>query len=604
MAVGGGSATGNIETKGDRDWFAVDLEAGKSYRIDLEGSSKDHGTLFDPAILGIHDSNGDRIANTGNNNGYDEFDSVVIFTPEADGAYYIAAGSHSFRSGSSLLSYTGSYRLSVTEATVTDDHSADTGTSGTVAVGSSTIGEIETSGDRDWYAVTLDAGTTYRIDLTGSDTGRGMLSDPYLSGIHDSNGDRVAGTGNNNGGGGRDSRVFFTPDAGGTYYVNAGAIDSELGTYRLSVTESEPDVAADTGTGATVAVGGSVTGEIDYEGDRDWFAVTLQAGKSYGIDLEGSWTGQGTLSDPYIRGIYDSSGGLIAGTENDDGGLDRNSRVAFTPDADGTYYIAAGAYNSEVGTYRLSVTEADADHSADTGTSGTVAVGGSVVGEIETFYDQDWFAVDLEAGKTYRIDLEGYYAGQGTLYETHLRGIYDSNGDRIPDTENTDGQDGYNAFVIFTPEAAGTYYIAAAGLITYRGTYRLSVAEVTPGVTIIDDHSADTDSSGTVAVGGSATGRIDYEGDRDWFAVELEAGKSYRIDLEGPYTGGGTLDDPYLRGIHDSNGDLIPGTEMDDGGHRLNSRISFSPDAAGTYYIAAGADWGVGTYELSVEEVL
>ena len=36
-----------------------------------------------------------------------------------------------------------------------------------------------------------------------------------------------------------------------------------------------------------------------------------------------------------------------------------------------------------------------------------------------------------------------------------------------------------------------------------------------------------------MTVGGSATGEIDYWGDRDWFAVELEAGTTYRIDLEG-----------------------------------------------------------------------
>ena len=41
-------------------------------------------------------------------------------------------------------------------------------------------------------------------------------------------------------------------------------------------------------------------------------------------------------------------------------------------------------------------------------------------------------------------------------------------------------------------------------------------------------------------VGGSATGNIDSPGDRDWFAVELEAGKTYRFDLKGWSTGGGT----------------------------------------------------------------
>ena len=70
-----------------------------------------------------------------------------------------------------------------------------------------------------------------------------------------------------------------------------------------------------------------------------------------------------------------------------------------------------------------------------------------------------------------------------------------------------------------------------------------------------DDYLATTGTTGAVSVGGSATGDIEtWRGDRDWFAVSLEAGKTYRFDLEGAPTGGGTLPDPYLRGVHDAIG--------------------------------------------------
>ena len=39
------------------------------------------------------------------------------------------------------------------------------------------------------------------------------------------------------------------------------------------------------------------------------------------------------------------------------------------------------------------------DYSADHFTVGTVAVGGSATGVIETAHDQDWFAVELVAGR-------------------------------------------------------------------------------------------------------------------------------------------------------------------------------------------------------------
>ena len=103
------------------------------------------------------------------------------------------------------------------------------------------------------------------------------------------------------------------------------------------------DYTSNTQTTGAVTVGGSTTGDIETGGDQDWFEVTLEAGKTYQIDLEGSRTGEGTLRNPYLRGVHDEHGDLIAGTTNKNGGTGRNSRVFFTAEEDGTYYVAAGA---------------------------------------------------------------------------------------------------------------------------------------------------------------------------------------------------------------------------------------------------------------------
>ena len=591
-----GSATGDIERAGDRDWFAVTFEAGKTYRIDLEGSPTDAGTLGDPRLRGIHDADGNLIEGTDDDDGGDGRNSRLTFEADADGTHYIAAGARG--------SDAGTYRVSVTE--LEDDYAADTGTAGTVAVGGSVTGSIDYPHERDWFAVTLEAGKTYRIDLEGSWTDAGTLGDPWLRGIHDSDGNLISGTDDDDGGDGRNSRLMFRADADGTHYIAAGAWSSDAGTYRVSVTEVEDDYAADTGTAGTVAVGGSVTGSIDYSNDRDWFAVTLKAGKIYRIDLEGSATDAGTLGDPRLRGIHDADGNLISGTADDDGGDGRNSRLTFEADVDGTHYIAAGARGSDAGTYRVSVsvTELEDDYAADTGTAGTVAVGGPVTGSIDYSNDRDWFAVEFEAGKTYRIDLEGSSTDAGTLGDPYLRGIHDGDGNLISGTADDDGGAGYNSRFTFRADVDGTHYIAAGARGSGAGTYRVSVTEVR------DDYAADTGTTGTVAVGGSVTGSLDYSNDRDWFAVTFEAGKTYRIDLEGSATGAGTLRDPYLHRIHDSGGNLIADTADDDGGVGYNSRLTFEADRDGTYYIAAGAyeagasGNGTGTYELSVEEVL
>ena len=602
-----GWATGEINYPGDRDWFAVTLEAGKAYRIGLEGRQTKAGTLSDPYLRGVHDAHGNLIAGTTDDNtgGYGP-NARVLFTPEESGTYYVAAGAAGTGSGT--------YALSVKKMPY-DDFGAWTGTNGTVAVGGSATGEIDYRGDRDWFAVTLEAGKEYRIDLEGRPTWSGTLWNPYLRGVHDADGNLIAGTTNDDGGNGRNSRLYFTAEESGTYYVAAGTHPISEGTYRLSVTDVTDDYAAGTGTSGTVAVGGSARGEIEKPYDRDWFAVTLEADKTYRIDLKGTWTGDGTLNNPYLHGVHDADGDLIAGTTNYGGGTGLNSRLYFTAEESGTYYVAAGAYSSAYyiseGTYRLSVTYLTDgipdDYAAGTGTSGTVAVGGSATGEIEVAYDQDWFAVTLEADRTYQIDLKGSRTGDGTLWNPYLRGVHDANGDRIAGTTDDDGGSGRNARLLFIPDEAGTYYAAAgASHDNDVGTYRLSVTDVTDVTDdIADDYAAGIGTSATVAVGGSATGEIETAGDRDWFAVTLEADRTYRIDLKGSWTGDGTLWDPYLRGVHDANGDRIAGTTDDDGGTGLNSRLLFTADEAGTYYVAAGAfSSREGTYTLSVEEVM
>ena len=405
------------------------------------------------------------------------------------------------------------------------------------------------------------------------------------------------------------SQVMHDGHPNAIAYIEFGrdlALDAATAT--AGITDDHP---GSTDTGAAVAVEGSVAGEIEYAGDRDWFAVTLEAGKTYRIDLEGSSTGAGTLDDPYLGGVYDADGFRIYSTANDSvpGG---NSRSFFTPTEDATYYVSAGADGNDTGTYTLSVTEIVDDFAAGPATIGTVTIGGPATGTIEYAHDFDWFAVTLEAGKTYRIDLEGSSTGAGThdnpylggVYDAdYLRGVYDADGFRIYSTAN-DSVPGGNSRSFFTPTEDATYYVSAGDNGNDTGTYTLSVTEA------VDDFAAGTRTTGTVPVGGSATGTIEYAHDFDWFAMTLEAGKTYRIDLEGSPTGVGTLEAPYLGGVYDTDGHRLPGTSDDDAVPNVNSRVDFTATEDTTYYVAAGSfyyrDYGafVGTYELSVEEVL
>ncbi|PID74976.1 MAG: hypothetical protein CSB28_00330 [Desulfobacterales bacterium] len=116
-----------------------------------------------------------------------------------------------------------------------DDYGDSIGTAGDLSSPSSITGNIETSRDRDWFRVSLDGGTTHWIDLEGSPSNKGSLQDPYLHGIYDSRGSRIAGSRDDDSGMGKNSLLEFTPDSDGYYYISVGASGNETGTYELSI---------------------------------------------------------------------------------------------------------------------------------------------------------------------------------------------------------------------------------------------------------------------------------------------------------------------------------------------------------------------------------
>ena len=125
-----------------------------------------------------------------------------------------------------------------------------------------------------------------------------------------------------------------------------------------------------------------------------------------------------------------------------------------------------------------------------------------------------------------------------------------------------------------------------------------------------DEPTGGVTTTRSVEVGSSYVGFFEVENDVDYIAVELVAGVTYQIDLEGSATNSGTLLDPLLLGIFNSNNVQVSATSntIDDGGVALNSRILFTPTVSGTFFIAArsfpnspGAGTDVGSYRLFID---
>ena len=150
----------------------------------------------------------------------------------------------------------------------------NTSTTQTLNIGASASSAIDLAGDADWWRVSLLQGWGYRIWVEGAGTGHGSLLDPYLgfySGTGTlllSNNDRAPGV--------LDSYLYATATAGsGTYFLSAEEFGhNATGTYTITI---ERDVLDNATTAASVAVNGSLSTSIDWNGDRDWVAVSLIA---------------------------------------------------------------------------------------------------------------------------------------------------------------------------------------------------------------------------------------------------------------------------------------------------------------------------------------
>ena len=86
----------------------------------------------------------------------------------------------------------------------------------------------------------------------------------------------------------------------GEYHFEPG----DVYTFVLTdITDSEDDYLGAEETTGTVAVGGSVTGNLEVDNDVDWFKVRLEEGKSYRVSMRGAESGGGTLADPFRGGL-------------------------------------------------------------------------------------------------------------------------------------------------------------------------------------------------------------------------------------------------------------------------------------------------------------
>ena len=282
---------------------------------------------------------------------------------------------------------------------VVDDYAGDTTTTCSVSLGSSVTGDIEISGDDDYFRLSVTSGVTYQIDLEGSETSMGTLADPLFF-LRDASGTGLAS--DDDGGDGRNARIVWAASSTRTVYVDVQDVGDNTGTYTLTVSVGPADDCAnDTTTTCSVSPGTPVTGDIQYSGDDDYFSLSVASGVTYQIDAEGSPTSMGTLGDPYI-GLRDASGTEFA--TNDDGGTGYNARLTWTADCTGTVYVAIRSGDGGTGTYTLTVSVSNNLATGAPTISGTAQVGQTLTAATSGIMDSDGLATPGYTYQWIRVD--------------------------------------------------------------------------------------------------------------------------------------------------------------------------------------------------------
>lgn len=611
----------SIAYNGDIDMYAIGLIAGVAYTITVEGTATASGTLSSPEIGNLLDVNGPAVALIAVD-GMADTDATVTFVVTEGGTYYVPVSG----GGSE-----GTYTVSLSEPTLTEpDGSAEIGntidTAQTVAVGDIIDGSIGFVNDEDWFAVTLTAGEVYTfyVDHTYTadyDWELGSIT-PFIREVLTADGTAIEGAFGFVGGSGEPLsdttyHANFVAPEDGIYYFQvehegqAGENDYHLRIENIDTTEPDGsvDVVGDITSTTNIAVDGSIDGSLHSDIDRDAYELTLDAHGLYKIDLSTTLNADGVYDWAYIH-LYNDQNEEVMGWQD---GIDTTQgfTLYFEPNVAGPYYVVVDASDHlyeidySVTLTQIDTTEPDggADFLAGTSTRALVNLDESLTGNFGYAGDEDWVAVEVNAGQAFTIDV----TGAGNTIEVFFH-VDESIVQSVNATNEGTGEP-----LHYISEDSGVYYVALTSTNNvgdYTVTVNSAGADEPDGSA---DILAGLDTTATIDMNSSVIGSVGEALDRDWYAVELIAGNVYEITLTGVYSGTGTLIDPKIEGIYDSNGVLLPGAYNDDGdGETRESFMLFTPTQSGTYYISAGGwdgpegnygEQATGTYELTVSDV-
>ena len=306
----GESFDGNLLTRGDSDWFAVDLLAGQTYAALVSGASTGGGTLPDP-YLEIYNANGVLVDQDDNGSWLN--DAGLAFTAPADGRYYFVVKTQT-------PDETGTYRIRVREP---DDHGQGRESATQLNLDPAVEGSIQWADDQfgaksgidafivspvdrdeDWFRITLEQDQV--VSVTVSPDGSTGLARAMFEVVNSAGVPVALADGKEVSDG--SAITAFRAASAGDYYIRVVDGSGQTGDYQIQITNGD---ASDEDSSSPVNMAfddgiAQASAKLGISGDTDRFNIELEADHQYRIELISARNGtsapleDGTLSLTFL----------------------------------------------------------------------------------------------------------------------------------------------------------------------------------------------------------------------------------------------------------------------------------------------------------------
>lgn len=377
----------DLGAKTDADWFSFSAVSGETYLIELKAIH---------TVLELYDSDG-----------LTQIDSVSLlpfinWTANADRNVFVrVSNSPVIATAGTDLSTPRSYELGIQILSNVDDHGNDARNATPIGLPSATPGELESPHEKDWFAFSVVAGSTYLLEVEGADelrlfdedgtTELRMATPGFVSHIPFTN-----------------PQIVWEPSVSADLFLEV--TDSFRKSYELIVRELNDDHGNQATTATNIVVPSNTAGNLEVDVELDWFSFAARSGVTYLIEVETEPAAALKLIDSDGRTVLREYAGS------------RPPYLAWTADDDRIVYVEVSKFPSFVVppiAYALVIQELPDvdDHGNDADHATTIEVPSNTPGRLEATqeFEADWFVFSAVADETYTIQLEG--ANRLRLYD-------------------------------------------------------------------------------------------------------------------------------------------------------------------------------------------